>query len=187
MPALVRSTQPTSDASIAYGRNADTTGAEIRPDQLLYSQSLRRLPAAPAAPVTPTAIVADDPHNMSRLQTDGPFSRRNVFTLLQQWEGVVSSEPKNENFVAVLRDLTDRSRPEEQATFAVDQVSPVDRSLIVPGGVFYWSIGYEDTLAGQRKTESILRFRRLPAWSRRDLERIKRRVQRFQYLFEGAD
>ena len=185
MPPLARSTQLTTNVSPEYRRDSRTSSEEIRPDETSHLQALRRPPELPSEPVTPTAIMSDDPDVRPRLQTDGPFGVKSVFTLLQQWECVVSKEPENGSFVAVLRDLTDRSRPEEQATFSVDQVSQVDRSLVVPGGVFYWSIGYEDTPAGQRKTESILRFRRLPAWSRRDLERIERRVQRFQYLFDS--
>ena len=147
--------------------------------------AMEAVPASPPEPITPTAVSLHSPHDEPEPQPTRPSVPTSVFSLLQQWEGVVSATQKDHEFVAVLQDLTAPSRPEEQATFSVDQVSPADRASIVPGGVFYWSIGYEDTPGGTRKTTSIIRFRRLPAWSRRDMDRIDRRVRRFQYLFEG--
>jgi hypothetical protein len=101
--------------------------------------------------------------------------------MLQQWEGTVTKVAHDE-FSAVLRDLTQPTRPEEQASFPFEQVPDADGSLVVPGAVFYWSIGYEVTLTGTRKTVSMLRFRRLPAWSRSELRRIKIDAERFQKL-----
>lgn len=108
---------------------------------------------------------------------------RQPFTLLQQWEGIVSTEPSDGEFSAVLRDLTSPVRPEEQATFSIDQVPPPDRKLAVPGGVFYWAIGYEDSPTGTRRTVSLLRFRRLPAWTRSDMRRIAHEVERLKRVF----
>jgi len=105
------------------------------------------------------------------------------FRLLQQWEGVVTSELFDGEFSATLRDLTSPSFPEEQGIFSIDQVSSPDHRLVLPGAVFYWSIGYEDTPSGTRRTISMLRFRRLPAWSRGDMRRIARDVERYQRLF----
>lgn len=108
---------------------------------------------------------------------------RHPFTLLQQWEGVVSTEPREGEFVAVVRDLTNPTYSEEQAMLSLEHVPPPDRKLVVPGAVFYWSIGYEDTPTGTRRTISVLRFRRLPAWTHGDMRRIAREVERFQRLF----
>ncbi len=108
------------------------------------------------------------------------------FKLLQQWEGVVSTNPSGDEFVAVLRDRTKPDMPEEQGTVSLDHVSESDRSLVVPGGVFYWSIGYEDTPSGTRRTVSMIRFRRLPAWTRGDMRRIDRDIERFRRLFAGS-
>ncbi len=106
--------------------------------------------------------------------------------LLQQWEGTVI-ELSGADFVAVIRDKTNPSSPEEAATFSFDQVSSADQQLVVPGGVFYWSIAYEDTITRTRKTVSTLRFRRLPAWSRRDIGRVDREARRLKALFEDDD
>jgi hypothetical protein len=106
---------------------------------------------------------------------------RQHFILLQRWEGTVTNV-NVEEFSAVLRDLSQAARPEEQASFLLDEVPDPDRSLLVPGAVFYWTIGYEVTLTGTRKTVSMLRFRRLPAWSESDLRRIKADAERFHKL-----
>jgi hypothetical protein len=106
---------------------------------------------------------------------------RQRFILLQQWEGTVTTV-NAEEFVAVLRDLTQLTRPEEEASFPIEEVPDPDRSLLVPGGVFYWTIGYEVTPTGTRKTVSMLRFRRLPAWGESELRRVRADAERLQKL-----
>lgn len=88
------------------------------------------------------------------------------FRLLQKWEGTVTACSQQE-FTAVLRE---KGQPDQEATFDLEEVPEGDRELIVAGAVFHWSIGYRDR-RGQRSRESIIRFRRLPAWTRRELER----------------
>jgi hypothetical protein len=88
-----------------------------------------------------------------------PASRR---TILQRWEGVVS-EVREDEFDARLTDLTSPRAPEEQATFPMSEISASDEPLVEPGAVFYWYIGYEDKVGGQRERTSGIRFRRLPA------------------------
>jgi hypothetical protein len=48
------------------------------------------------------------------------------------------------------------------AEFAFDEADPSDRVLIRAGAVFYWSIGYNVSAAGQVERTSSLYFRRLP-------------------------
>lgn len=106
---------------------------------------------------------------------------RQRFILLQQWEGTVTTV-NAEEFAAVLHDLTQLTRPEEEASFPIEEVPDPDRSLLVPGGVFYWTIGYEVTPTGTRKTVSMLRFRRLPAWGESELHRVRADAERLQKL-----
>ena len=109
------------------------------------------------------------------------------FTLLQQWEGIVAEQPTADDFVATLRDLTAPSRPEERATFPLDQVPLADRGLVVAGAVFYWAIAYEDLPTGTRRTVSELRFRRLPAWSKNDMRRVKKGVERLKDILRDFE
>ncbi|MCL2725125.1 MAG: hypothetical protein FWD69_11875 [Polyangiaceae bacterium] len=107
------------------------------------------------------------------------------FELRQQWEGVVTHVDKDDNdeLTVVLRDLTHPEQPDSEAVVSMDEVSPDDLVLVQPGAVLYWSIGYETTTTGERKRVSRIRFRRLPAWTRRDINRINARVAELDELF----
>ena len=94
--------------------------------------------------------------------------------LLQMWIGSVG-EISRDDFVAVLRDQTDRARPNERVTIGADEVDPQDRSLFAEGATFYWFI-FEEVRRGTRRIVTDLRFRRLPAWSKAELEEVKRRA-----------
>ncbi|HEY5864217.1 MAG TPA: hypothetical protein VI542_01480 [Candidatus Tectomicrobia bacterium] len=102
--------------------------------------------------------------------------RQSAFISLQKWEGVVV-EVLSDSFLTRLVDLT-RTGPDEEAGFPVDEVSEEDRPLIRPGAIFYWNIGYHNSYSGQRTRTSIIRFRRLPAWTREEIEAAKREAER---------
>jgi hypothetical protein len=91
-----------------------------------------------------------------------------------------------QEFSASLRDLTDTSKPEEQASFDLADVSVADRAIVSPGAVFYWAIGYE-TRSGQRSRVSRIRFRMLPRWTERDLTRLRGRAAALKALFGGSE
>lgn len=115
------------------------------------------------------------PQVLARIASVAPFAApASRFELLRQWEGTVV-EVEVDSFTVTLQELTDRSAPAEDAQLWLEDVSPGDRPLVVPGAVFYWSIGYEDTPRG-RERKSILRFRRLPGWSARALAAAKARA-----------
>lgn len=107
---------------------------------------------------------------------------QNRFVPLQKWEGTVLQVLK-ESFFARLVDLTSGGIDEE-AELPLEEVSDADRSLVEPGAVFYWNIGYVDSLSGQRTRASVIRFRRLPVWRVEELERAK---QKMQYLSNELD
>lgn len=100
------------------------------------------------------------------------------FFSLQKWEGVVL-EVKEDYFIARLHDLTVRGN-EEEVELPLEEVSEGDRDLVKPGAVFYWHIGYFDSRTGQRKRESVTRFRRLPAWRQEELESAKSEVDKIR-------
>jgi hypothetical protein len=93
------------------------------------------------------------------------------FRALHQFEGTVL-EIGEEDFVARTRDLTTPLYADEQVNLPLDDVPPSDRELLKVGAVFYWLIGYEENDEGSRKRTSVLRFRRLPAWSGRAVARV---------------
>jgi hypothetical protein len=106
----------------------------------------------------------------------------NRFVPLQKWEGIVL-QVFEDSFFAQLVDLTSGG-VDEEAEFPVEEVSDADRSLIAPGAVFYWNIGYIDDISGQRTRASVIRFRRLPVWRSEELERAKRKAQHLGDLLD---
>jgi hypothetical protein len=101
---------------------------------------------------------------------------------LQQWEGTVV-EIRKDGLEAVLRDLTAQERAEERTSFSFDEISSDDQSLVALGAVFYWFIGYEITASGQRKLVSTVRFRRLPAWTKSEIEALDKEADELADFF----
>lgn len=99
---------------------------------------------------------------------------RDKFVPLQRWEGVVL-EVEGEHFSARLTNLT-ADGPLEEAQLQLIDVADEDLDLVQRGAVFYWSIGYMNSSSGQRSRVSTLRFRRLPVWSREEIEAGKLRA-----------
>lgn len=105
------------------------------------------------------------------------------FEALIRWRGRVI-DVGTETFRAIVKDL-DRPAPEEEVAIYLREVGEADRPLLHEGAVFYWHIGYEDTLGGQRTRASVIRFQRRPGWTDEDLReaqswaaRMRRLVQR---------
>lgn len=113
-------------------------------------------------------------HRVVPVVTQPTFPRLDYGEALQKWEGQVLWLT-TDGFVAKLADLTGEG-PEEDAEFSLDDVSVADRPLVKPGGVFYWSVGYRVAVRGQRSRESVLRFRRLPTWSKADRQEAATRA-----------
>lgn len=102
----------------------------------------------------------------------------------QLFEGTVTEVTKD-GFVAVLRDKTNPANPKEHGsfTFETTEISPEDIDLVRPGSSFYWVIGSQTTPVNERQNVSVLRFRRLPIWTRKALERANDQVRRFEEMF----
>lgn len=178
MPAIAEETFTSQDQPSAASPRAIGHGRFI---------TRFRVPADTGASSTPNPATAEattsPPLTVVRLP-EAAVSR-STFSLLQHWEGTVATIAGDE-FVATLRDLTDPSQSEEQASFPLDAVPDPDRDLLLPGAVFYWAIGYEVTVTGTRKTVSMLRFRRLPAWTKSDILSAKAEAERLLRLFDPA-
>ncbi|MFQ5717275.1 MAG: hypothetical protein ACE5GQ_09265 [Nitrospinales bacterium] len=102
-------------------------------------------------------------------------SRPPDFLVLQKWEGVVQTISE-EAFTAILVDLTEESE-KEYAEFFLDDVVPSDKGLLKPGAVFYCCVGYAISESGQRTRGTQLRFRRLPAWGKRDILKAEKEAE----------
>lgn len=110
------------------------------------------------------------PH-FSSLQRPDPRSN----SVLQEWEGYVT-KIRDSDFTARLVDLTDPTDELEEADFPVDELSRDDKKLLREGAIFRWLIGYQDTIAGTRTRFSKIVFRRLPAWSSKDIDEARKKA-----------
>ncbi len=95
----------------------------------------------------------------------------------QEWEGYVV-EVNETTFTARLVDLTaGREQEEEEADIPVAELSDADRLMLQPGAIFRWAIGYRRTRAGTKERVSRIVFRRLPAWTERELQENRRQAE----------
>jgi len=100
-----------------------------------------------------------------------PLPRSTVrFQLLQFWVGVVQ-ELTDDALAITLLDQTNPQNPDEVVTISLTEIPEQDHTLLKPGAVLYWSIGYREDQGRPRERISRIRARRLPAWSEVDLER----------------
>jgi hypothetical protein len=106
----------------------------------------------------------------------------NKFVSLQKWEGVVTGITK-ETIVARVHDLVNKGI-EEEVELSFEEMSKEDSQLIRPGAIFYWNIGYHDSGRGQRTRQSLIRFRRLPAWRGKEIENAKLEAARISESIE---
>jgi hypothetical protein len=100
-----------------------------------------------------------------------PSFGRRKFSPVYQWEGVVE-EVNGEGFRARLRPLevglADRV---EYADFDYDDLADEsDFDLVAEGAVFYWTVGRSSNEAGTQTKTSLVRFRRLPATTERQIK-----------------
>jgi hypothetical protein len=83
------------------------------------------------------------------------------------WEGVVEHVDKSRTtfecrIVPLMPEGTDPAKVELTEFSFDDLANESDRSLVVPGAVFYWTVGRSRNRAGTVANLSLLRFRRLP-------------------------
>lgn len=113
-----------------------------------------------------------------------PKSSKNLdsFKLLQLWEGYVS-DINGDEFTATVCDRTNPDYPNEEVVFSIEEVTPDDRELLQKGAVFYWSIGYADSIGKPRSRESRIRFRRIPGWTQREIDSSRNKAKELAQLF----
>lgn len=102
-------------------------------------------------------------------------------TATQSWEGYVI-EVRKSSFTARLVDVSN-IHPDEDIEIKFNYVSPDDKHLIRPGAIFYWNIGCELENATVRGI-SIIKFRRLPRWTKKDFQNSELFKQKIEELFE---
>jgi hypothetical protein len=112
-------------------------------------------------------------------------SREETFITLQAWEGIVL-EVEAEVFQARLTSATDDT-PDQYAEIYLAEVDRADQALVRRGAVFYWSIGYLQKPTGTTMRASILRFRRMPPATNKDIERAETEIAAWERLFAASE
>lgn len=101
------------------------------------------------------------------------------FQAMQKWEGHVTQVGADTFTARIVRIVGEG--PDQEAEIYKEEVASDDHALIEPGAVFYWSIGYLDRPSGRLRA-SIIRFRRLPVWSKHELENAEAKADNLKGL-----
>lgn len=110
---------------------------------------------------------------------------QSTFSALQEWEGYVLSVSA-ETFSARLIDLTEcKEYEEEEIDFPLADLSDSDLKELRLGAIFRWAIGYRRTRGGTKERISKVVFRRLPAWTKRELENNRRKAEEWAIRLVG--
>ncbi len=107
---------------------------------------------------------------------------REYFHVRQKWEGYVI-EVGQDTFLARLAPIVGEGSDLEAEIYLEDVELP-DRTLVKPGSVFYWSIGYFVKPSGNRCRASLIRFRRLPPWTKDKLETARANAEKLMSLLD---
>lgn len=127
------------------------------------------------------------PQRDPMLVAPAPPPIREQFVARQQWEGYVESISADEFFARLVGVIGDRD--EVSSAIPMEDVHPEDTDLVQVGAVFYWTIGYYEGPSGRRRSSDV-RFRRMPRWSKRDVDRTLReakiRAERLRALIDDS-
>lgn len=104
------------------------------------------------------------------------------FSVIQKWEGTVI-EIANDTFIAELKTIVG-GEDDLVAEIIKEEVDKDDLALMKPGAVFYWSIGYLKQPSGTMRV-SLIRFRRLPIWRKRQLQKAITEATKLKALLDA--
>lgn len=107
---------------------------------------------------------------------------RETFVAEQEWEGVVIDVDDN-SFNARLIDVSVPCDDEEIASFPINTIKAEQINQLQPGAIFRWSIGYKRDSSGTKEKESIIVFRRLPMWTKKEIEESDAHVEKLIKFF----
>lgn len=91
----------------------------------------------------------------------------------------------NYEITARVSDITDPSKPDEEIVFDTNEIDERELHLVELGAQFYWHIGYKQGHKISRQRFSVIRFRRLPQWTKDELESSKQIAKEYAEFFKG--
>lgn len=100
------------------------------------------------------------------------------FVSEERWEGYVK-EVHAETFTAVIYSeaASEQEAEPERVELDIGDVNALMRHLVVPGAVFFWSIGFQIDSSGQRIRQAIITFPMMPVRTKEDRSESKRRAE----------
>jgi hypothetical protein len=116
---------------------------------------------------TAAAVRGDRRMGTTDRRSDQPVLGEQRFRPLARWRGRVSAV-EGETFWAALEEMDRPDVRRRDVKMFRSDVGEADLDLLREGAVFYWSIGYLDTLGGQRTRQSTIKFQRRPGWTEED-------------------
>ena len=110
---------------------------------------------------------------------------RNVQIIKQIFAGVVS-KIEGDEITAIITDISNSAKPDEEVVFDIDEIDPKDFEILKVGAQFHWHIGYEQGDKTPKRRFSIIRFRRLPHWKQADIRLSEQIAEKYMEFF-GSD
>ena len=96
---------------------------------------------------------------------------------IQLWEGKVLDVNTKSGTMDVYLSAKIGNSPDHTAEINLEWVHAQDSDLVRPGAIFYLTL-YKETKRGSISNSEELRFRRLPSWSKSQIERVKLEASR---------
>ena len=112
------------------------------------------------------------------------YENRTNFLPLKKLEGqVISISQERKEILIQFHEIGGNKQIVEEAVFDMEEISPSDYDLLEEGAIVYWNIGYLDRLGGRRQRISELFFRRMPIWSKKDIESVNKEAEVLKDFF----
>lgn len=105
---------------------------------------------------------------------------------IQIWEGRVVSVDRKKGIMEVLLSAKFGEVPDHTGEISLEWVVEQDAGLVVPGAIFYWTL-YKETKRGSISNSQELRFRRLPSWSRTQIENMRVEAEKILARIRSQD
>ena len=120
-----------------------------------------------------------------RVVTPLPRERNLVVEDVKQVFAGFVTRIKDYEIIARISDITNPSQPEEEVIFDISEIDEREHSLLELGAQFYWHIGYKQGHKISRQRFSVIRLRRLPQWTKDELESSKQIAKEYAEFFKG--
>ena len=132
--------------------------------------------------------VATEYTNMPRIIPSRTFEPTAKVEIIAEWDGYVE-EVHKDYFVARMRGLRPENvrGKEEEAEIPIANVDAYDLDLMAEGGFFRLLIGRETPKVGPMKCFTSVQFRRLPAYSAKDIQAAEKEANEIVNGFRLAD